>query len=109
MRSPSDIPSTLTSPSGPSTSGGGWPALAHFFFQAEDGIRAGTVTGVQTCALPIYARPRASKSTCSDRRSTSTSLNPGLETRRRDRSEQQRDKSPAIGRFDLIGAQYSSA
>src|SRR5689334_23590942 len=31
-----------------------------FFFQAEDGIRDGTVTGVQTCALPIsfnqYAR-----------------------------------------------------
>src|SRR6266481_7573219 len=27
-----------------------------FFFQAEDGIRAGTVTGVQTCALPIYRR-----------------------------------------------------
>src|SRR5689334_24184888 len=24
-----------------------------FFFQAEDGIRDGTVTGVQTCALPI--------------------------------------------------------
>src|SRR5712692_1595534 len=24
-----------------------------FFFQAEDGIRYGTVTGVQTCALPI--------------------------------------------------------
>src|SRR5689334_17269704 len=24
-----------------------------FFFQAEDGIRVGTVTGVQTCALPI--------------------------------------------------------
>src|SRR5207248_4296782 len=24
-----------------------------FFFQAEDGIRARTVTGVQTCALPI--------------------------------------------------------
>src|SRR5207245_3827980 len=24
-----------------------------FFFQAEDGIRAATVTGVQTCALPI--------------------------------------------------------
>src|SRR6267143_2893365 len=29
-----------------------------FFFQAEDGIRAGTVTGVQTCALPIWARHR---------------------------------------------------
>src|SRR6266481_7616672 len=25
-----------------------------FFFQAEDGIRDGTVTGVQTCALPIW-------------------------------------------------------
>src|SRR5204863_1676719 len=25
-----------------------------FFFQAEDGIRALYVTGVQTCALPIY-------------------------------------------------------
>src|SRR6476661_9782637 len=24
-----------------------------FFFQAEDGIRASSVTGVQTCALPI--------------------------------------------------------
>src|SRR5689334_4833140 len=27
-----------------------------FFFQAEDGIRDGTVTGVQTCALPIYEK-----------------------------------------------------
>src|SRR6266849_7107378 len=26
---------------------------AHFFFQAEDGIRDPLVTGVQTCALPI--------------------------------------------------------
>src|SRR5437868_13172896 len=26
-----------------------------FFFQAEDGIRDRNVTGVQTCALPIYA------------------------------------------------------
>src|SRR5207253_8659382 len=25
------------------------------FFQAEDGIRDGHVTGVQTCALPIFA------------------------------------------------------
>src|SRR5438552_11382491 len=28
-----------------------------FFFQAEDGIRDDLVTGVQTCALPIYAAP----------------------------------------------------
>src|SRR5207248_6519396 len=27
-----------------------------FFFQAEDGIRDRTVTGVQTCALPILAK-----------------------------------------------------
>src|SRR2546427_974391 len=27
-----------------------------FFFQAEDGIRDLTVTGVQTCALPIFER-----------------------------------------------------
>ena len=25
-----------------------------FFFQAEDGIRDTSVTGVQTCALPIW-------------------------------------------------------
>src|SRR5689334_24030416 len=49
-----------------------WPVLVHtflfynsyifffyfFFFQAEDGIRDGTVTGVQTCALPIYCKRR---------------------------------------------------
>src|SRR5256886_16495767 len=38
-------------------------SLCVFFFQAEDGIRDLTVTGVQTCALPIselwvrFARP----------------------------------------------------
>src|SRR5688572_30946361 len=30
-----------------------------FFFQAEDGIRDLTVTGVQTCALPICRREEA--------------------------------------------------
>src|SRR2546430_8047716 len=30
-----------------------------FFFQAEDGIRDLTVTGVQTCALPILLGPMA--------------------------------------------------
>src|SRR5690606_41034837 len=30
------------------------PPLSCFFFQAEDGIRDFHVTGVQTCALPIY-------------------------------------------------------
>src|SRR5256886_13085683 len=32
--------------------------LQVFFFQAEDGIRDLTVTGVQTCALPIFTRNR---------------------------------------------------
>src|SRR5256886_6414616 len=42
--------------------GNGWckdetvVALCFFFFQAEDGIRDLTVTGVQTCALPISSR-----------------------------------------------------
>src|SRR5438034_10596254 len=32
------------------------PIISFFFFQAEDGIRDHCVTGVQTCALPIYER-----------------------------------------------------
>ena len=44
-------------------SGGPWYAVilgkminikVFFFFQAEDGIRDADVTGVQTCALPIW-------------------------------------------------------
>src|SRR5207245_3510430 len=42
-----------------------------FFFQAEDGIRDATVTGVQTCALPIsgsfciaFARFRSFRGGC---------------------------------------------
>src|SRR5205085_5344999 len=34
---------------------GDWRLCVCFFFQAEDGIRDLTVTGVQTCALPISA------------------------------------------------------
>src|SRR2546430_5344778 len=33
-----------------------WSEICMFFFQAEDGIRDLTVTGVQTCALPISPR-----------------------------------------------------
>src|SRR5690606_39447783 len=32
-----------------------WPSLSLFFLQAEDGRRGFHVTGVQTCALPIFA------------------------------------------------------
>src|SRR5688572_31539585 len=41
-----------------------------FFFQAEDGIRDLTVTGVQTCALPI------SRATQSVRRPTRSACRP---------------------------------
>ena len=30
--------------------------MAYFFFQAEEGIRDYDVTGVQTCALPIFQK-----------------------------------------------------
>src|SRR5690606_39684478 len=43
-----------------------------FFFQAEDGIRDFHVTGVQTCALPIYGRPRSHPRTYREGRCTST-------------------------------------
>src|SRR5205823_8333817 len=32
-------------------------SFCFFFFQAEDGIRGKLVTGVQTCALPIWNAP----------------------------------------------------
>src|SRR5688572_32009608 len=37
-----------------------------FFFQAEDGIRDLTVTGVQTCALPIYRKKAIINSTINE-------------------------------------------
>src|SRR5438270_11554814 len=38
-----------------------------FFFQAEDGIRDLTVTGVQTCALPISHSSKTCRPECSSR------------------------------------------
>src|SRR5438105_7902891 len=38
-----------------------------FFFQAEDGIRDPLVTGVQTCALPIFRAPVAPSHRRTDR------------------------------------------
>src|SRR5260370_15641443 len=41
---------------------GGKVCIRFFFFQAEDGIRDSSVTGVQTCALPIStSRPAGEK------------------------------------------------
>src|SRR2546430_1507500 len=68
-----------------------WDSNSWLFFQAEDGIRDLTVTGVQTCALPIWRRrrrsaPRARSSTrggaptTSRRRRSSTSSAPSART-----------------------------
>src|SRR2546427_2108696 len=53
-----------------------------FFFQAEDGIRDLTVTGVQTCALPISSL-------------SSTTRNPKSPSRVRSRSKVQNAGSPS--------------
>src|SRR5437764_4720115 len=54
-----------------------------FFFQAEDGIRDTSVTGVQTCALPIFpvARVRARNGLALERDHDKRAL--GLEARTR--------------------------
>src|SRR3984893_2039806 len=62
-----------------------------FFFQAEDGIRDGHVTGVQTCALPIsqYRKFRPSEEEFSAHRAkawlkfASTAILEGVRERRR--------------------------
>src|SRR6266481_6655386 len=54
-----------------------------FFFQAEDGIRDGTVTGVQTCALPISP-------TTPSARSPRGGAPPGHGSTRRDRERRGR-------------------
>ena len=38
--------------------------IDYFFFQAEDGIRDYKVTGVQTCALPIWPSWPVGKDEC---------------------------------------------
>src|SRR5574343_902156 len=50
------LPCTHLIPSAPSGASADVLCLVVFFFQAEDGIRARDVTGVQTCALPISVR-----------------------------------------------------
>src|SRR2546430_9912899 len=63
--------SETTASNRPPGAGGGYPSgqrnsgscYCFFFFQAEDGIRDLTVTGVQTCALPIL-RTGSGKTSC---------------------------------------------
>src|SRR5437870_13377601 len=64
-------------------------SLLFFFFQAEDGIRDGHVTGVQTCALPISFCHRGGHANWKGSRRTRERAAPGL-VRRRARSEERR-------------------
>src|SRR5207245_7272326 len=59
-----------------------------FFFQAEAGIRDATVTGVQTCALPILQLPR--KERTDGARATFPSTERGITHSDRFRSEERR-------------------
>src|SRR6266511_5748205 len=52
-----------------------------FFFQAEDGIRDFHVTGVQTCALPILAKPADPGGQALERHPARCELEPSLEER----------------------------
>src|SRR5205823_9881803 len=53
-----------------------------FFFQAEDGIRDKLVTGVQTCALPIFPRRKAALEAGDWRRRRICGFTPSLGTAR---------------------------
>src|SRR5256885_6210814 len=86
--------------------------LLFFFFQAEDGIRDYKVTGVQTCALPIYRpegrlparihlrrRTERQRSARSDEESAAppARIPPGL-ARRRQASPQRRSEERRVGK-----------
>src|SRR5205823_8283669 len=82
------LPAGVTSPPAPIRGG--------FFFQAEDGIRGKLVTGVQTCALPIWIEAGGAASTAATipttwRRCTGTTTRaPGTTRGSRSRSEERR-------------------
>src|SRR2546427_8837919 len=73
-------------------------SIFFFFFQAEDGIRDLTVTGVQTCALPISNRsasdgarnPRPAETRHAPWWVSSSAPSRGLTTAESPRSEERR-------------------
>src|SRR2546430_8586503 len=79
--------------------------MCFFFFQAEDGIRDLTVTGVQTCALPIFI----AGNTFNDKQSValavaSTSLSPVASATIQNNSFITAPTSSGYGSLDLRGA-----
>src|SRR5687768_18271780 len=80
-------------------------SIFHFFFQAEDGIRDVAVTGVQTCALPIFSTIAAS--------GASAPPDPSGALNHRSRSQvrrSQRSVSTSVTRvYDMLSVGASSA
>src|SRR5690625_6802555 len=74
-----------------------------FFFQAEDGIRDGHVTGVQTCALPIFA-PDEPRSSRDDDDQASSCRSFGTSATRPSMVSSERRQAPRRGGRNLRGA-----
>src|SRR5207253_5168713 len=71
-----------------------------FFFEAEDGIRDGHVTGVQTCALPIWSSvTRNSACSCSLPRDAPVSSHCARPSLRRKRMSPGRFRSAPTSRL----------
>src|SRR5207248_8685983 len=68
-----------------------------FFFQAEDGIRDRTVTGVQTCALPIL-RGRDDVPAPIGRAPRRRSQRPAVGAHRRRHGDQLRSEERRVGK-----------
>src|SRR2546428_7103193 len=70
-----------------------------FFFQAEDGIRDLIVTGVQTCALPIFTHSL-------QQRSLAAQVDGAME-RMRDRSAAEADREAVLAQQRDLAAQVA--
>src|SRR3712207_3410085 len=77
-----------------------------FFFQAEDGIRDIGVTGVQTCALPIFGSPASARTSrdcpglrCAERRTTVWASRPASARQTRPRPRWSRTCAPRENRL----------
>src|SRR5439155_6132373 len=80
-----------------------------FFFQAEDGIRDGHVTGVQTCALPISPSPPCARPTPAPRRCWSSgNLTPHPPLRKAERGSDGARAGTAGAPFASAAARFAS-
>src|SRR2546430_13101266 len=75
-----------------------------FFFQAEDGIRDLTVTGVQTCALPIFSAEVGGAERTRRRRACACGREPRLAAAASwSRGPRRRQREPGVRRPNRAG------